>query len=114
MSKQTESNKRLRHRLARTPEERDNQMINLAIEKVEERMLTGKASSQEYVHYLRLAATRETAQLEKEKLALELELVKAKTDALKASSANDVLYRRVVSALGEYRGEHVDEDYQDL
>lgn len=111
MKKQTESTKRPRHRLARTPEERDNQMINLAIEKVEERMLMGKASSQEYVHYLRLAATRETAQLEKEKLALELELVKAKTDALKASSANDALYSRVIDALGEYRGEHTDEDY---
>lgn len=86
-------------------------MINLAIDKVEERMLTGKASSQEYVHYLRLAATRETAQLEKDKLALELELVKAKTDALKASSTNDALCRRVITALGEYRGEQIDEDY---
>lgn len=85
-------------------------MINLAIDKVEERMLTGKASSQEYVHYLRLAATRETAQLEKDKLALELELVKAKTDALKASSTNDALCRRVITALGEYRGEQIDED----
>lgn len=99
------------HRLARTPKERDNQMINLAIDKVEERMLMGKASSQEYVHYLRLAATRETAQLEKEKLELELELVKAKTDALKASSTNDALCRRVITALGEYRGEQLDEDY---
>lgn len=110
MKKQNESNRRPRHRMARTPEERDNQMINLAIDKVEERMLAGKASSQEYVHYLRLAATRETAQLEKDKLALELELVKAKTDALKASSTNDALCRRVISALGEYRGEQIDED----
>ena len=111
MKKQSESNRQLSHRIARTPEERDNQMIRLAIDKVEERMLTGKASSQEYVHYLRLAATRETAQLEKEKLELELELVKAKTDALKASSTNDALCRRVISALGEYRGETKDEDY---
>jgi hypothetical protein len=74
-------------------------------------MLTGKASSQEYVHYLRLAATRETAQLEKDKLALELELVKAKTDALKASSTNDALCRRVITALGEYRGEQIDEEH---
>lgn len=111
MKKQSESNRQAGHRLARTPEERDNQMIRLAIDKVEERMLTGKASSQEYVHYLRLAATRETAQLEKEKLELELELVKAKTDALKASSTNDALCRRVISALGEYRGEKLDEDY---
>ena len=111
MRKQKESIGPPRHRLARTPEERDNQMINLAIDKVEERMLTGKASSQEYVHYLRLAATRETAQLEKDKLALELELVKAKTDALKASSTNDALCRRVITALGEYRGEQIDEEH---
>ena len=110
MKKQS-NERRPTHRLARTPEERDNQMINLAIDKVEERMLMGKASSQEYVHYLRLAATRETAQLEKEKLELELELVKAKTDALKASSMNDALCRRVITALGEYRGEQLDEDY---
>lgn len=110
MKKQS-NERRPTHRLARTPEERDNQMINLAIDKVEERMLMGKASSQEYVHYLRLAATRETAQLEKEKLELELELVKAKTDVLKASSTNDALCRRVITALGEYRGEQLDEDY---
>lgn len=112
MAKETETlDKPVRkRRKARTAWERDSQMIRLAVDKVEERMLNGTASSQEYVHYLRLAANRECEQLEKEKKELELELIKAKTDALKASGANNELYSMAIRALGVYRGDDHEED----
>ena len=97
--------------IARTPEERENHMIALAIDKVEERMLSGKASSQEYVHYLKLAATREKTALEREKLALERDLIQAKTEMLRASGSNNELYEQAIAALGEYRGDEPDDDY---
>lgn len=103
---------RLSRRKARTPEERDNQMIALTIDKVEERMLNGTASSQEYVHYLRLGANREKMLLEKEKLELELELVKARTEAINATQKDGELYAKAIAALGTYRG--TDDEDSDL
>ena len=75
-----------RMRPALTPEARENQMISLAMDRAEERLMNGTASSQEIVHFLKLGSTRE--RLEKEKIALENELVKAKTEAV--ASAKDM------------------------
>lgn len=98
-------------RRARTPDGRENQMIQLAINKVEERMLNGTASAQEYIHYLKLGASRKTQKLEEEKLALELELVKAKTEALKSSQMNQKLFEEAIRQMTIYQGRGNDEDY---
>ena len=78
-------------------------------------MRNGTASSQEYVHYLRLAQSRERDAIEREKLSLERDLVRAKTDAVKATTENSALYSRAIRALGVYRGEEPEEEdeYED-
>ena len=98
-------------RKARTEEGRENQMIALAINKVEERMINGTASSQEYVHYLKLAANRKTQRLENEKLELELELVKAKTEALQSVKRNEELFEQAIKHMTIYQGRGEPDDY---
>lgn len=98
-------------RKARTEEGRENQMIALAINKVEERMMNGTASSQEYVHYLKLAANRKTQRLENEKLELELELVKAKTEALQSAKRNEELFEQAIKHMTIYQGRGEPDDY---
>ena len=94
-------------RPAITFEGRENQLIALAVDCVEQRMRNGTASAQEYIHYLKLASTKE--RLEKEKLELELELVRAKTEALQAAQRNEQLYAEAIEAFKLYTG-HADED----
>lgn len=94
-------------RPAITFEGRENQLIALAVDCVEQRMRNGTASAQEYIHYLKLASTKE--RLEKEKLELELELVRAKTEALQAAQKNEALYAEAMAAFKRYTG-HPDED----
>lgn len=91
-----------RQRPAATVEGRESQLIALAIDRVEERMLNGTATAQEYIHYLKLGSTKE--RLEKEKLELELELVKAKTEALQASKQSEAMYQEAIEAFKKYSG----------
>ncbi len=98
---------------ARSPEEREAQLISLAMDRVEERMMNGTASSQEYVHFLRAASTKE--RYETEKVALELELVKAKTENLRLQQKNEELYANALKAFKRYTGaDDEDEDDEDL
>lgn len=91
-----------RRRPATTPEDRENQLIAMAYNLAEERILNGTASSQEIVHFLRLGSTKQ--RIEKEILERQKELITAKTDALQASRHTEELYERVVDAIRLYSG----------
>ena len=97
-----------RMRPALTPESRENQMSSVAMGRAEERLRNGTAASQEIVHFLKLGSTRE--RLEKEKIALENELVKAKTEAV--ASAKDIkeMYDQAMASFRRYSGQEDDED----
>lgn len=103
-------------RRAFTPDGRENQLIALAIDRVEERMRKGEASSAEYVHFLKLASSKE--RLEKEKLQLEKELLQAKTENLRSQKQTEELYREALRAMhiysGHASGDDDDEDDEDL
>lgn len=99
-------------RRARTPEGRENQLIQLAVNKVEERMMNGTASAQEYIHYLRLGANRRTQKLEEEKLQLELELVRAKTEAYQSAKRSEELFENAIRQMTVYQGRGEPEDYE--
>lgn len=85
-----------KRRPALTPEARENQMIALAVDLAEKQLLEGTASSQVITHYLKLGTTRE--RLEKEKIELENELTKAKTEAVNAAKHSDEIYRDALNA----------------
>lgn len=107
----TENLSRRPKRRAQTPEERENYLISLALDRVEERMLNGTASGQEYVQFIRMASSK--ARAENEKLKLELDLVRAKTDNLRLQQRNEELYFNALAAFKRYSGAN-DDDEEDI
>lgn len=89
-------------RPALTPEARENQMISLAMDLVEERLRNGTASSQETTHFLKLGSSKN--KLEVEKLKQETELLKAKQDSLESTARIEQLYNDAMSAMRTYSG----------
>ena len=87
---------------ALTPEDRENQLISLAIDLVEQRLIDGTASSQETTHFLKLASTK--AKIEKEILLEEKKLIAAKTEALESSKEMKGLYAEALNAMKRYSG----------
>ncbi len=101
-------------RPALTPEARENQLISLAIDLVEQRLMDGTASSQETTHFLKLASRK--AKLEAERFELENELIKAKTKALHDAADMKALYENAIAAMRTYSGhggDIEDEEYDD-
>lgn len=97
----SDSGKRMRPALS--PEARENQLISLAVDLVEQRLLDGTASSQETTHFLKLATTK--ARLEKEILEKQKELMVAKTEQIRSEQHKEELYEEVINALRRYNGQ---------
>jgi hypothetical protein len=93
---------------ATTPEARENQMISLAIDLVEKRLINGTASSQETTHFLKLGSTKE--RLEKEILEKQKDLITAKTEAIQSTKRIEELYTNALNAMRSYSGNRGSED----
>lgn len=93
---------------AKTPEERENQLISLAIGLAEKQITEGTASSQVITHYLKLGTTRE--QLEKEKLKQENQLLQAKVEQMATSGRTEEMYSEALRAMRSYQGAEVNQD----
>lgn len=94
-------------RPALTPEARENQLISLAVDLVEKRLMEGTASSQETTHFLKLATQK--ARLEREILEKQKELITAKTESLRSAKEVEELYAKAINAMKRYSG-HGDSD----
>lgn len=110
MARTTTEVKQLRRprRTAQTAEERENYLINLALDRVEERMLNGTATAQEYIQFLRMATAKSRA--ETEKVQLERDLVKAKTEAIRQQQRTDQMFSDAIKAFKKYSGATNEED----
>ena len=89
-------------RPANTLEERENQLIALAVDLAEKQLLEGTASSQVITHYLKLGSTKEKK--EQKKLEKELMLLEAKTDAIQSAKRVEELYSQALDAMRIYSG----------
>lgn len=89
-------------RPALDPDNREQQLISLAVDLVEQRLRDGTASAQETTHFLKLASRK--AKLESERAEAELELMKAKTKALRDQADMKVLYKEAIEAMKLYSG----------
>ena len=90
-------------RPALTPEARENQLISLATDLVEQRLLDGTASSQETTHFLKLGSTKN--RLELAKLEEENKLLRAKTEALQSQKRVEELYTNALNSMRRYSGQ---------
>lgn len=96
-------------RPALTPEARENQMISLAMDLVERRLIEGTASSQETTYFLKRGSAKE--QLEMDRLREENKLLKAKTKALESSEEIKTLYEDAIRAFRNYNGQGDPDEY---
>lgn len=92
-----------------TPEAAENQMISLAFDLVRQRLIDGTATSQETVHFLKLGTQKE--RYERERLAEEIKLLKAKTKAVENTEDMKVVYEEALKAMRRYSGHGDDDEY---
>ena len=97
-----------RMRPALTPEARENQMISLAVDLAARQLQEGTASAQVITHFLKLGTTK--AELEKEKLERENELLRAKTESLQSTQRMEELYENAIKAMQRYGGQGGSDD----
>ena len=107
--KVSETNDKKKMRPALTPEARENQMIALAVDLVEQRLLDGTASSQETTHFLKLGSMKN--RLEMEKLKEENKLLQAKTESIQSAKKIEALYEEAINAMRRYSGNGGSDDY---
>lgn len=101
--------KAMRSRPALSPENKEAEMIALAMGLAEQQLRDGTASSQVITHYLKLGTTR--AELEKEKIRNENEVLKAKVKAYESAEEIKVLYENALNAMRNYQGYGDPDDY---
>lgn len=95
-------------RPATNPKDREDELINLAVNLAEKQLRDGTASTQVIVHYLKLGSTR--GMLEHEMLENKTKLVKAQTESIQSSQRVEELYKNALDAMQIYGGISNDED----
>lgn len=85
-----------------TIEDREDEMVALAVQLAERRLREGTATSQEIVHFLKLGSTK--ARLEREKLAQENKLLEAKTESIRQAKDTMQMYQDAINAIKTYNG----------
>ena len=91
-----------RRRPATTIESRENQMVALAFDLVEKRLIEGTATSQETTHFLKLGTTN--AELERDKLKGEVAVLKARVESMASASRSEELFANAIEAIRSYGG----------
>lgn len=87
---------------AMTQEARENQLIALAYDLVEQRLLDGTASAQETTHFLKLGSMKEKKEMQM--MDKQMELVNAKVESLQSMKHIEELYTNALNAMREYSG----------
>jgi len=87
---------------ATTPQAREDQLVSMAYDLVEQRIRDGSATGAELVQLLKWGSSKE--RLEKELLEKDLELKQAKTEALQTAKRIEELYDEAIKAMRSYGG----------
>lgn len=87
---------------AKTPEQQENILINLATKLAEKKLRDGSASSQLICQVLSLGT--EKKRLENEKLKTEVNVANAKIEQMKQTNLIGELYANAISAFQRYSG----------
>lgn len=107
--KEEKTNKK--RRPATTPDGREGQLINLAVDLAEEQLANGTATSQVITHYLKLGTSRE--RLEQERLERENKLLDAKVGQIESMQRVEELYADALAAMKTYSGHQIEiDDYE--
>ena len=85
---------------AATPQAREDQLIAMAYDAVEQRISQGIATGPELVHFLRMGSPK--GKLEREILEREKQLLEAKTSAIESQKNVEELYAKAIEAMKSY------------
>lgn len=85
---------------ASSPEAREQQLVNYAVNLAEKQLLDGTASSAVITHFLKIASSRES--LEREILEKQAELIKAKATSLTKDRDVENLAKQAIEAMKNY------------
>jgi hypothetical protein len=96
---------------ATTPDARESQMVSLAERLAERQLRDGSASAQVLTHFLKLGTARERKELAR--LDGEIELQKAKIDALGSTKRLEKLYETAMAAFRGYQGISSNDESED-
>lgn len=88
---------------AKTPEAREQQLVNHAVNLAERQLVDGSASAQVIVHFLKLATEKE--KLERKKIEQENLLLAARVDNLNSAATSEELYKNALEAMRKYSGQ---------
>jgi hypothetical protein len=87
---------------ARTPQDEENQLINLAVDLAARQLREGTASAQVISHFLKLGSSRE--RLEQKRLENEVTLLETKNEALQSEMRTAELIDNALRAMQAYSG----------
>src|ERR1044072_2874415 len=102
----------VRRKPAETHDERENQLIALAVELAEKQLREGTASAQVISHYMKLGSSRE--KLEQLRLEQEILKMKAQQDALESAGRIEEMYTKALDAMRTYQGNPPENDYSGM
>lgn len=94
---------RSERRVATTPEARENQLVNLAVDLAERQLRDGTASAQVISHYLKAGSTREY--LEQQRIAMDVQLMEAKKEQMASAARMEELYEQAIASMRTYQGQ---------
>lgn len=97
---------RLRTKPAISQEAKENRLIGLAMDLVEQRLIDGTATSQEVCHFLKLGSIRERKEMEI--LEKKKDLIEAKTENYQTAKHIEELYTEAINAMRKYSGHYED------
>jgi hypothetical protein len=95
-------------RPAMSPEARENQLVSMAYDLVEERIKNGTATAQEVTHFLKLGTQKSKYELEK--LRSDIDLQQAKKKSLESADVMKELYSNALKVFATYTGDDYYED----
>ena len=93
---------------ATSREARQARLEDLALKLIEERFLSGEASSQETTLFAKSASTR--GQLEEQRIFYENELLKAKKKQIESQEQLQDMFKNAIAAMGTYVYEEPGDD----
>jgi uncharacterized protein YcaQ len=99
-----------RSRPATSPEAREKQLISMAVDLAEKQIREGTASAQVITHYLKMSASDRQEQVEK--LRLENELLRARTEQISTSRLNEGMVEKALKAFRGYAGQDDDDEIE--
>jgi hypothetical protein len=87
---------------AKTPDERENQLIDAAVDLAEKQIRSGEASAQVITHFLKLGSSRERK--EQARLENEILLMEKKREHLESEMRTEALILDALQAMRSYSG----------